>query len=150
MIRTQPSNDGGTCSEPVPPEPPGKPGWIINPPPHGDCCEGCSRHVAELPAYGGPGDPLAGDFTGAKLVKRYRREMWIMPEADFNLWLQELREQFLPEEVALMVERYHADTTSVSPCWECRDCATLDDKTLHTRRNARHQTVPSDGLATSG
>lgn len=45
---------------------------IINPPPNDRCCECCGRHVDRLKPFGGPGDPLNGDFKGAYLVKTFR------------------------------------------------------------------------------
>ena len=44
----------------------------INPPPSDKRCDCCERHTSELTPFGGPGDPLVGDFRGALLVKRYR------------------------------------------------------------------------------
>ena len=44
----------------------------INPPPSDGRCEGCGRHVSELKPFGGPGDPLVGDFTGELLLKHFR------------------------------------------------------------------------------
>lgn len=46
----------------------------INPPPKDMCCQICHRHVDELEAFGGAGDPLVGDFTGEKLVKHWRED----------------------------------------------------------------------------
>ena len=43
------------------------------PPEDGECVI-CGRHVRELETFGGPGDPLVGDFSGAKLVKNFREE----------------------------------------------------------------------------
>lgn len=43
--------------------------FIVNPPPRDGCCDRCGRTMAELPPFGGPGDPLVGDFTGMKLIK---------------------------------------------------------------------------------
>ena len=34
----------------------------------------CGRHVRELEDFGGAGDPLVGDFYGAKLVKKFRED----------------------------------------------------------------------------
>jgi len=45
----------------------------INPPPSDERCECCGRHVSELKPFGGPGDPLVGDFSGALLAKHFRR-----------------------------------------------------------------------------
>ncbi len=47
---------------------------IINGPPQDGNCMLCGRHVSELDAFGGPGDPCLGDFSGAKLVKSFREE----------------------------------------------------------------------------
>ena len=49
-----------------------RPGINLNPPPPDGRCECCGRYISELKPYGGPGDPLVGDFTGAYLVKRFR------------------------------------------------------------------------------
>ncbi len=46
----------------------------INPPPTDMCCQICHRHIDELEAFGGLGDPLVGDFTGEKLVKHFRED----------------------------------------------------------------------------
>jgi len=45
--------------------------WI-NPPPVDNRCECCGRNISELKPFGGPGDPLVGDFSGALLVKHAR------------------------------------------------------------------------------
>jgi len=45
--------------------------WL-NPPPDDNRCECCGRHIRELKPFGGPGDPLVGDFNGAFLVKHFR------------------------------------------------------------------------------
>lgn len=45
--------------------------WL-NPPPVDNRCECCGRHISELKPFGGPGDPLVGDFSGAFLVKHFR------------------------------------------------------------------------------
>jgi len=54
---------GGPCPSP---------GILINAPPEDGRCNICERSIDELKPYGGPGDPLVGDFTGAKLVKQFR------------------------------------------------------------------------------
>jgi hypothetical protein len=45
--------------------------WI-NPPPCDNRCECCGKHISEVKPFGGPGDPLRGDFSGALLVKNFR------------------------------------------------------------------------------
>ena len=49
-----------------------KPYIRINPPPSDNRCNGCGRHIRELKPFGGPGDPLVGDFSGAFLMKHFR------------------------------------------------------------------------------
>ena len=49
-----------------------EPGININPPPPSGRCECCRKHISELRPFGGPGDPLVGDFTGEYLVKGWR------------------------------------------------------------------------------
>ena len=49
-----------------------KPVIHINPPPSSARCECCLRHISEIKAFGGKGDPVRGDFSGAKLVKNFR------------------------------------------------------------------------------
>jgi hypothetical protein len=50
-----------------------RPGFVnINPPPQDGRCCCCGRHVSKLSPSGKAGDPLAGDFEGALLVKHWR------------------------------------------------------------------------------
>jgi hypothetical protein len=46
----------------------------INPPPQNGKCECCGKHISELKPFGGPGDPLVGDFTGVYLIKKWRTD----------------------------------------------------------------------------
>lgn len=48
---------------------------IINGPPEGRCCQICGHHISELDPFGGAGDPLVGDFSGMKLVKKFREDL---------------------------------------------------------------------------
>lgn len=59
-------SEAGLCSD--------KRKILINPPPENGQCMICGRHVQELEAFGGPGDPLLGDFSGAMLVKMFRED----------------------------------------------------------------------------
>ena len=49
-----------------------RPGININPPPVEGRCQCCHKHISELKPFGGPGDPLVGDFSGAMLIKIWR------------------------------------------------------------------------------
>lgn len=44
----------------------------INPPPSDGQCECCGKHISQLKPFGKAGDPCAGDFDGAYLVKGWR------------------------------------------------------------------------------
>jgi hypothetical protein len=57
----------GTQWQPMPQQ-----GTIVRPPPGDLRCEVCQRPPDDVPRYGGPGNPLPGDFSGAILVKRPR------------------------------------------------------------------------------
>lgn len=56
---------------------------IINPPPSDKRCQCCNRHIDELEPYGGPDDPLVGDFRGAFLVQTFR---CILPDQVESSW----------------------------------------------------------------
>lgn len=51
-----------------------KPTILINPPPSDGRCVCCGKGPKELKPFGGPGDPLVGNFKGALLVKTFREE----------------------------------------------------------------------------
>ncbi len=59
-------SEAGPCSD--------KRKILINPPPQDGECMICKRHVNDLEAFGGPGDPCLGDFSGAKLIKMWRED----------------------------------------------------------------------------
>lgn len=52
----------------------------INPPNPDGTCSVCEKHVSQLKPFGGKGDPLNGDFSGALLVKMFRD---IFPEETY-------------------------------------------------------------------
>jgi hypothetical protein len=65
-------------------------------------CFFCGRDVSELPPFGGLGDPLMGDFTGAKLVKHWRGIEY-------------------KDEKGKLIQFETCST------WECRDCIVKSD-----------------------
>jgi hypothetical protein len=117
-----------------------KPGININPPDEDGRCDCCGRHISELEPFGGPGDPLVGDFTGAYLVKGYRSDGPYVEEVE-KAWEEALKcyevdgfdhpdswliNKFGEEEamaIVFAVELYN----QVGSSWECRDCAVLDE-----------------------
>lgn len=70
----------------------------INTPPSNLCCERCGKHISKLKPFGKAGDPLVGDFDGARLVKTFRCEF------------------------------RGTDCEQVGASWECRDCIIQDDE----------------------
>lgn len=58
--------DAGPCSD--------KSRILINPPPQDGECMICRRPITELEAFDEPGDPILGDFAGAKLIKMWRED----------------------------------------------------------------------------
>lgn len=101
-------------------------------------CEVCSRPLSELKPFGGPGDPLMGNYEGELLVKVWRRqgpfieeyaEAWKAAEEsgeDLLDWEWFFRKFGCEKgmEIAAARDRYN----SIEPAWECRDCAALSDE----------------------
>ena len=112
----------------------------INSPPRDGRCDCCGRHISELKPFGGPGDPLVGDFTGALLIKMYRPHGPYDEEADralkeakgrykeegFKDEFEYLNHKHGPEKGEELCHRiqFYSDLRST---YECRDCAVLDD-----------------------
>lgn len=99
--------------------------YVINPPPADKRCECCGRRISELGSFGGAGDPVVGDFTGALLVKRWR--LGFPPMSPHER--EELKKKSGEEaDVWLQLEG------SVGASWECRDCIVLSDQEYFERR----------------
>lgn len=110
----------------------------INPPPGSGRCDCCGRPVSELKPFGGPGDPLIGDFTGAYLIKKFRREepldtdayraVQAAMEGEENQDSNHVREVLIKKYGKKRGRRYYKEVMcySVGSSWECRDCAPLD------------------------
>ncbi len=127
--------------------------FLINGPPLGGRCEVCGRHISGLKPFGGPGDPLVGDFDGELLVKRWRRDApydeeaakaWgeARKEAE-EVWKEPGKSPLLenPNEdhfLGWFIGKYGREKGlkfyywemlwgGVSKSWECRDCIVLDE-----------------------
>ena len=121
---------------------------IINGPPKDGRCDVCGRHMSELAPFGGPGDPLVGDFSGELLVKKYRR-FGPYDEEAVKAWeeyeklgeLDDKREVEFPKmkrnPLLWFIAKFGKDKGKelflagmaygqVGSSWECRDCAVLD------------------------
>ncbi len=116
-----------------------KPGEKIYPPLSDFRCDCCKKHILELKPFGGPGDPLDGDFTEALLVKTYRPIGPYVEEAEkalreaeryyksdgFDNEFDWLIDKYGEEKAEALhsAELYHHEVLS---CWDCRDCVVLD------------------------
>jgi len=107
---------------------------LVNAPPADGRCYVCGRHMSELKPFGGPGDPLVGDFTGELLVKRWR---WVIPYDDEaeRAWDEakkevpegeDKRSWFLSKYGEERGEEFYHYSQGVDTTWECRDCIVMD------------------------
>lgn len=97
-------------------------------------CFRCKKDSNELKPFGGPGDPLVGNFTGQKLVKTFRAlyegpdiEKYenILNKLDSTASnILELENEFGKEEVDNAFNYDQAKST-IGSSWECRDCIIL-------------------------
>jgi hypothetical protein len=119
---------------------------IVNGPPRDERCECCGRHISELKPFGGPGDPLVGDYSGALLIKNFRPDGPYNEEAekaykeaeacykqagfdDIDMYLISKYGQERGEEISFLYDCHH----SCGKSWECRDCAVLSTNAYHEK-----------------
>ncbi len=124
---------------------------LLNPPPLDGKCHCCGRHISELKPFGGPDDPLVGNFSGAFLVKIFRPFAPYDEEA--GRALQEAKSRYKeegfkdefdylihkhgPEEgkrLSHIIECYSQSESS----WECRDCVVLDEDEWFEKHDQRY------------
>jgi len=122
----------------------------INPPPQDGCCRVCGRHMSELKPFGGPGDPLVGDFTGELLVKKWRPMGPYNEEAE-KAWKEAETEAKEPKDIEhWLITKYGKKKTGqilisveawaqAGASWECRDCSILDDDEYFKKLDQRYQ-----------
>jgi hypothetical protein len=117
---------------------------FLNPPPEDGRCEVCGKHMSELKPFGGPGDPLVGDFSGELLVKRFR------PAGPYIEEAEKAGNEYVKTHPEIHDDEYEGDPLpwfinkfgkekgeelywawaahdQVGKSWECRDCIILDD-----------------------
>ena len=121
---------------------------IINGPPSDGRCNVCGRHISELKPFGGPGDPLVGDFSGELLVKTFRPDGPYDPEAE-EAWERAQKETNMEDDpLPWFIETYGEGKGKTlyyvgqlqggaSKSWECRDCIVLDDDGFFEKRRQR-------------
>jgi hypothetical protein len=111
---------------------------LINPPPSDRRCQGCGKHTSELKPFGGAGDPLVGDFTGALLLKTFRSGYRGEPIKELDDILSEYKCEEGKDNMDELIKKYGQDkidhafgygelSSQVSASWECRDCICLQD-----------------------
>jgi len=102
-------------------------------------CDCCGKHISELKPFGGPGDPLDGDFTESLLVKTYRPLGPYVEEAEKALREAEryYKSDGFDNEFEWMIDKYGEEKAEelyaadyyhheVWSFWHCRDCVVLD------------------------
>ena len=109
----------------------------LAPLPRIECCDCCGRPMSALRPFGGPGDPLVGDFTGAFLVKTYR-PLWPHNEEEEKAWDEAdkvipIGEDALPWFIARYGEKKGKELYGAGigygyadRNWLCRDCIVLE------------------------
>jgi hypothetical protein len=101
---------------------------LINPSPPDIECDCCGRHANDLAAFGGPGDPLVGNFKGNLLVERGRAMYYLSDER-----IKEKKEFEATRTEEEIRERYENDfgwqlSEQIQSSWECRDCIVLEGR----------------------
>ena len=102
-------------------------------------CSVCGKPLSQLKPFGGPGDPVRGDFTGQLLIKTYRWDFPRNKEADkaWNLAFEEVGDDGdhyswliskYGKEKAEEFYQYEKGGHGVHKSWECRDCILLDEE----------------------
>jgi hypothetical protein len=124
----------------------------INPPPSNRRCECCYEHMDNVPAFGGAGDPLVGDFKGAKLIKTFRAMTYHVEEMDKILnevyeicrgteqW-EDFESELIKrvgEEKARNLLFYDQLVNSVEASWECRNCVIIYGKEFFDKRHKHY------------
>jgi hypothetical protein len=126
-------------------------GMSINPPPSDGKCMCCGRHLEELSPFGGPDDPLVGDFAGALLIKKYRRCGPYDEEAEiaYAEAAEKYVEDGLESPMDWLVRKYGKEKgerlnfavefhEQISSSWECRDCVVLDNDEYFEKLGERY------------
>ena len=123
---------------------------LINPPPEDGRCECCGRPMSELAPFEG------GDFAGALLIKNFRSM------APANALASMVTPDVLADDGSVddakFVAKYGKDKVdqfyfaeqlacSVSPSWECRDCASLTDEEYFGKKVGGHPRTRQNGGA---
>ena len=125
-------------------------GPSINPPPGDGRCEVCGRHMSELTPFGGPGDPLVGDFTGEILVKKWRPVGRYDEEAARAAEEAEREVEESEDPLPWYISKYGKEKGEIlyhtweaynliGASWECRDCIVLDLDEYFEKLDQRYQ-----------
>jgi hypothetical protein len=135
------------------------PGINLNPPPEDGICDCCGRHISELKPFGGPGDPLVGDFSGSLLIKKFRPAAPYHEESEKKYEEAESRykekgfetvEDYLvykfgkksAQDICFTVCAY----STAGKSWECRDCAVLDEDEYFEEKYKQRITKIKNGI----
>jgi hypothetical protein len=127
------------------------PGINLNPPPEDGVCNCCGRHINEVKPFGGPDDPLVGDFSGARLVKIFRPFAPYDEEAGraFEEAKSRYKEEGFKDEFDYLIQKHGAEEgerlsgiiesySMYGSSWECRDCIVLGEDEWFEKYDQRH------------
>jgi hypothetical protein len=96
-------------------------GEKIYPPLDDGKCDSCERYIRELKPFGGHGDPLDTDYTGALLVKTTAPLAPYIEEVEKDWMIDKFGKE--KAEAFDYAHFYHHDGVH---SWECRDCVVLN------------------------
>lgn len=144
----------------------------INPPPKDGRCYVCGKNINELKPFGGPRDPLVGDFTGNLLVKTFRpicpydeeayramkeyeKECVIKSKQPIGEGLSLVEHEEREDALEWFVKKFGKGKGeqlfwtahgcgSGGSSWECRDCIVLDDDEYFERLRQRSKENEND------
>ncbi|MDB4264624.1 hypothetical protein N9893_01020, partial [bacterium] len=131
--------------------------WDLEMRRRGDICWVCHRHFTELKPFGGPGDPMVGDFRGVYILQIYRPFAPYDEEAEIAL--AEAEENFkingFKTMEDYMISRYgkrqtedyfdYVEASGIKEkSLECRDCICLDSVEYHKKRKQSEATLSLD------
>lgn len=142
---------------------------VINGPPGDRRCQVCGKHISELKPFGGPGDPVVGDFSGELLVKIHRPDFPYDEEAE-KAWDEYGKENPLlvkfeqpiadgasrveyeerEDPIHWFINKFGEEKGKrlylrgqangcISASWECRDCIILDGDEYFEKLDQRYQ-----------
>ena len=106
-----------------------------------NCCDCCGRNISKLKPFGKEGDPLAGNFEGSILIKKFRSAAPKVKNEKWNRIIENYTETYgrnydkFEKDMILLFGKeeferlymWEQANGTIGASWECRDCICLDD-----------------------